>query len=627
MKYFIIILLIISQILGSLIFAQERIDQSKNWKDRKIPNTNTLQNSEIINRYVIGGGCIMNATDGSTHRLSTTAGQTFSENRRHDSVWLFSGFWVPADTSTPQGVITLTVPTGGKSWQVGDIKTFQWQNNEFVNNVDIELSRDGGINWEILFGNIFSHGSQDWTIELPRSDNCIIQISSVQDKRVIDTSGVFSIIPDITTGLTKEDKQPAGSSQNAYRLISVPINLNNPSPSNVLVDDLGGYNDAKWRFFDYQNGDYKEFGSTRDFVPGRSFFLIVKGGATIDADNGELVADSVVNVPLISGWNYVANPYNFDIPISSFSHNDEISRYSDNGWIDVDPSNLLKPWEGYAIWVDSAVILKIRLPKSSTIIPPISTSLSEDEWDIRIKAQCQNSIDQENYAGVRNDASERWDRYDHFKPPPIGDYVRIYFPHTDWSCRANLYNHDYRPEGNLNYQWNFKVQSTIEDKIILTFQELDKVPAIFDICILDAIQKRFQNLRENNQYDFVNLRKKQVHKYTLLVGDKTWVQQQLQNASVIPDKYALFHNFPNPFNSTTAIRYALPERQKVTLRIFNILGQEVITLMNNEFRNSGYQIEYWDGQNRFNQPVASGIYLYRLEAGRFKKIKKMTLIK
>ena len=109
--------------------------------------------------------------------------------------------------------------------------------------------------------------------------------------------------------------------------------------------------------------------------------------------------------------------------------------------------------------------------------------------------------------------------------------------------------------------------------------------------------------------------------------DKSCVQQQLLDANAIPDKYALFNNFPNPFNSTTAIRYALPERQKVILRIFNILGQEVTILVDNEFRNTGYQIEYWDGQNRFYQPVASGIYLYRLEAGGYSKIKKMTLIK
>jgi len=125
----------------------------------------------------------------------------------------------------------------------------------------------------------------------------------------------------------------------------------------------------------------------------------------------------------------------------------------------------------------------------------------------------------------------------------------------------------------------------------------------------------------------VNLKKGQTHQMRLLVGDKNFIQQQFLEANTIPDRYALFHNFPNPFNFSTAIRYALPERQKVTLRIFNILGQEVITLLDAEFRNAGYYIEYWDGQNRFNQSVASGIYLYWLEAGNFTEIKKMTLIK
>jgi len=85
--------------------------------------------------------------------------------------------------------------------------------------------------------------------------------------------------------------------------------------------------------------------------------------------------------------------------------------------------------------------------------------------------------------------------------------------------------------------------------------------------------------------------------------------------------YALHQNYPNPFNPITTIAYALPERSHVNLTIYDMLGREVVVLVDG-FRNSGFQEVVFDASN-----LASGIYLYRLQAGDFNATGKMVLMK
>jgi tetratricopeptide (TPR) repeat protein len=82
----------------------------------------------------------------------------------------------------------------------------------------------------------------------------------------------------------------------------------------------------------------------------------------------------------------------------------------------------------------------------------------------------------------------------------------------------------------------------------------------------------------------------------------------------VPAKYALSQNFPNPFNPQTLIQYQLPEASHIILKIYNLFGQEVRTLVAGQ-REAGYHVEIWDGRNDFGEKVASGVYFYRLSAG------------
>ncbi len=98
-------------------------------------------------------------------------------------------------------------------------------------------------------------------------------------------------------------------------------------------------------------------------------------------------------------------------------------------------------------------------------------------------------------------------------------------------------------------------------------------------------------------------------------------------ATITPDDYELAQNYPNPFNPSTKIKFTLPIDKKISLKIYDILGKEVITLINDEEYKNGTHEIVWNGTNKFGQKVASGTYIAQLKFGNFAKSIKMSLLK
>ncbi len=96
--------------------------------------------------------------------------------------------------------------------------------------------------------------------------------------------------------------------------------------------------------------------------------------------------------------------------------------------------------------------------------------------------------------------------------------------------------------------------------------------------------------------------------------------------SILPTQFALEQNYPNPFNLQTAIRYQLPEDCRVTLEIYNLLGEKVKTLISGE-QKANYYTAYWDGKDAEGKEISSGIYFYKLQAGSFTQTRKLVILK
>jgi outer membrane protein assembly factor BamB len=93
-----------------------------------------------------------------------------------------------------------------------------------------------------------------------------------------------------------------------------------------------------------------------------------------------------------------------------------------------------------------------------------------------------------------------------------------------------------------------------------------------------------------------------------------------------PTDFALWQNYPNPFNPETTVRYSLPWESQVRLSIFNVLGQEVVSLAEGR-QAAGLHVATWDGLDAIGKPAASGLYFCRLQAGNFVETRKMVLLR
>ena len=100
--------------------------------------------------------------------------------------------------------------------------------------------------------------------------------------------------------------------------------------------------------------------------------------------------------------------------------------------------------------------------------------------------------------------------------------------------------------------------------------------------------------------------------------------QALENG--MPQTYYLYQNYPNPFNPTTTIRYDLHKTSNIVLKVYNLLGQEIITLVN-QVQPAGEHSAVWDGRNNLGEIVSSGIYIYQLKVGDEIQGRKMTFVR
>ena len=94
----------------------------------------------------------------------------------------------------------------------------------------------------------------------------------------------------------------------------------------------------------------------------------------------------------------------------------------------------------------------------------------------------------------------------------------------------------------------------------------------------------------------------------------------------MPEVFALHQNYPNPFNPTTTIKYDLPEAENVQIMVYDIMGRKVRTLVN-EYQDIGYRTIRWDATDNYGRVVSAGMYVYTIQAGDYRQVRKMVLLK
>jgi hypothetical protein len=167
------------------------------------------------------------------------------------------------------------------------------------------------------------------------------------------------------------------------------------------------------------------------------------------------------------------------------------------------------------------------------------------------------------------------------------------------------------------------VRGAAGQKLDLRFDGVDAVPPELEVLLLDVDHARSQDLRQNPEYHTTAV--VGAGSFRIAVGSKEAVQQEADR--LVPKEYALENNFPNPFNPSTTIPIAVPQSGGITLKVYNLLGEEVRTLFEGPVETGRHWFT-WDGRNNAGAQVASGVYLAKFTAdAHVALVRKMILMK
>jgi len=514
---------------------------------------------------------------------------------------------------------------GGEPWSEDRSVTFQAD----TASIDGSVITNRGIDYRIIASDHAGH------IEILKND----------------TLTFFSIPVELgANDLGSSPGFPAGTGGSSYRLVSVPMKLSGTPSVKSVLGIRGKYGkDDDWRFWIYQGNDQWREGDNIPLQNGEGYFLILRNGGTLTnkvaGTTMETTAGVLGTIPgwrvRANDWTIIGNPYNTRIELSQLklkgqnkllSASENVWAYegssSNQGW--TNEGIALERWSGLAIYStreDTIVFANSQDPyakglsKSSS---PITESLQENEWLVQIRTESGGYSDNVNYFGVRKDANAEQDMYDWYEPPIIPGGISVNFPHAEWQNPAS-FTSDIRPITKDGSKWQIRVNTSGGTAVTLNFEQLKTVPQSFEVLLLDESNHLLRDLRKQPQVEVRIPQETDTKKLTILVGKPDFVESHTTGLRAIPQSFALHQNYPNPFNPTTVIRYELPVAGKITLKLYNLLGKEVMILENDASHEPGYYERVVDLRS-----FASGIYFYRISVSgerRFEATKKMVLAK
>jgi len=418
-----------------------------------------------------------------------------------------------------------------------------------------------------------------------------------------------------------------------YKIIGIPGAVYSKS----FADIMQGVHGSDWQAY-HDNGvnsgnpeDYfVEFngGSEFQYGDGNAFWVIYKDELKIEelgVPTIGLNSNEEAEIHLHPGWNLITNPFDRQIEwwkIQQSNTIGPINRFEETGnWQNSDDHfSFIEPYIGYYVFAQNAMTLLI--PYGATSQSASSRPVNHT-WKMDISLSVEGKNISSSKMGVSKLAQKTLDELDYRKPRAVGAIPSIYFNRPEWDERYAIFASDMRPEIQDLEEWDFTVSGTVNQRATIAFLGIEDIPAQHEVYLVDEIHSVFVNLRDKPKYSFIPVTKKS--NFLVFVGNQEKINEELEN--LIPTEFKLGKNFPNPFNPSTTIPVSLPEESDLSLKVYNVLGQEIKTIFNGT-RDTGKHYFRWDGTNYLNQQVAAGIYLYRLNTDKGHTfVGKMVLVK
>ena len=501
-----------------------------------------------------------------------------------------------------------------------------------VESVDlIAIVHTNGQFWWYSYGcNSSTPGTYDCNIP----GNNITNVGLAIGIDAVDEYGALSGVGPYDVAVQFESINITSVPAERYIMISVPANLSNASINGVVGDELGEADPKVWRSFKWINGAYQE--NAGNLAIGSAVWLISKEGASINADNGYSTAFlSEKTINLSNGWNQVGNPYNFPFHLVdsqvhlSATVEQKLYQYSDGEYYE-SPLGRMEPGSGYWIYSSGSGTIKINpmfgMLNSSSKQLASKTTIG---WKATIEVVAGSQKDGVTTFGLHPEASNDYDQQDFHEPPVIGEYITAYFNHPE----AGSLSQDIRAENQDLYKWPLVIRTNQRGMAEISIPDIYEIPSYLEVKLYDPISRIVYDMRDEPSIFFTSQGTENPHYFDLLVGSANDIQDQLDEMGIIPTSFELAQNIPNPFNPVTNILVSLTEDATITLKVYNLLGEEMNAMAINRSMSKGNHRFIWAGKGDNGHQLPSGVYLYRLEVisqngvPLFQDTKKMVLMK
>ncbi len=221
------------------------------------------------------------------------------------------------------------------------------------------------------------------------------------------------------------------------------------------------------------------------------------------------------------------------------------------------------------------------------------------------------------FIGINPESKPGYDEYDYFCAPSVFQNLRLSLLRNELPERDRNFFIEQRPVIGDGQEYDLEIKSIPNEKIKLKVDGIENF-VNNEVYLLDSRLNTLYNLKERQSLELVFAH--QINEMKLFIGTQEYIDEL--KSKLTPIEYTLEQNYPNAFNPSTIIRFAVPEKVKVTVQVYTILGELVQILVNDiEYSSGRYEVMF-DGSR-----LSSGVYIYRLQAGSYVSSKKMMLMK
>jgi hypothetical protein len=434
----------------------------------------------------------------------------------------------------------------------------------------------------------------------------------------------------LTTGSLTSSAYPGGLPVEKWRLFSIPAVLDDSGVSQVIGDELGTQDDNLWRLFEYNEGTGSFNDNPGQFTPGDSYWLYQRVGnnLSLSAPAGQTGNMCGTDLTIKPGWNLIGSPYSFSLtlvldpvqfygPIAYGVEADEWSRVVSE----------MDPWNGYAVYNRTSNDLNISLDPAGCDTVPLARPLEEEGWLMTLQARGDEYQDRFNTIGALSGAHDQLDWHDNPEIRAPERFVSLFFK-IPGEEQEHLFTSDIRAlDGKLKI-WDTRIRSTaMGSGVTLSWHRDQTLPAGLSVQLLDLNTRTVVNMVLSDHLVLGHLDSHYDRQLKIIAGDPAAVSLAVDDIlSQVPEELSIQGNYPNPFNPATTIRFGLSEPRRVSLTIVNMLGQEVVDLLNG-WKGIGHHEIRWQSLDNQGVPVASGVYFAVLRDGISIDVRKMILLK